>query len=200
MWTSATFPRQKLHMGAWTPTIFAFWHIITRKDTAMQPLRHGSSTLPGHLGFLLMGGKIFCSQMPYRTVQRELKSVNGGCPALEATKLLQGIIQTKSLYSWRKRKCFCTASLNLSHLLASLPSLEELTVTCCDSSRRSSLSSLSCLPSEEIPSLWSAITPYSRCITCPHTHSGPEERLKWCTWICLLEGCKEWKGAKTLWL
>lgn len=120
MWTSATFPRQKLHMGAWNPTIFAFWHIITRKDTAMQPLRQGSSTLPGHLGFFLMGGKFLCSQMPYRTVQRELKRITGGCPALEAMKLLQGIIQTKSLYSWRKRKCFCTASLNLSYLLASL--------------------------------------------------------------------------------
>jgi len=54
----------------------------------MQPLRQESSALPGHLGFFLMGGKFLCSQMSYRIVQREEKRVNGGCPVLEAMKVL----------------------------------------------------------------------------------------------------------------
>lgn len=61
MWTLATFPWQKFHMGAWNPTIFAFWHIITSKDIAVEPLRQESSTLLGHLGILRRGGKFLPS-------------------------------------------------------------------------------------------------------------------------------------------
>lgn len=171
MWTSAIFPRQKLHMGAWNPTIFAFWHIITRKDITMQPPRQGSSTLPGHLGFFLMGGKFFCSQMSYRIVEIELKRANEGCPALETIQLLQGIIQPKSLYSWRKQRWFCTASLNLSSTcFPFLHSLDELTIMCCHSSQSCFPSSLSLFPSELIPPLRFTITPYPRHITPKHAH------------------------------
>lgn len=115
MWTSAPFPRQKLHMGAWNPTMFAFWHIITRKDIAMEPLRQERSTLPGHLGFFLMGGKLLSSPKVLWDCTEGRKEGKSRMPCL-AMKLLQGITQTKSLYPWRKWRCFSTASLNPTHL------------------------------------------------------------------------------------
>lgn len=160
MWTSAPFPRQKLHMGAWNPTIFTFWHIITRKDIAMEPLRQERSTLPGHLGFFLMGGKFLSSPNVLWDCTEGRKEGKWRMPCL-AMKLLQGITQIKSLYPWRKWRCFCTASLNPTHLD------EPLAAVTLD--RAVPLSLFLIFPLSR-SALRFAIIPCPRHITPPHTY------------------------------
>lgn len=198
MWTSATFPRQKLHMGAWNPTIFAFWHIITRKDIAMQPPRQGSSTLPGHLGFFLMGRKIPLLPNVLQDCMEGSKEGKQGMACLRSNEAITRNHPTKkSLYSWRKRRCFCTASLNWSHPLASpfSPVLISSLLSALHKAVPLPLFLFFPLSRSRLFDLPLPLTPGT---SSPPPPTSPEERLCWRAWIRLLEGCKEcnkWEGC-----
>lgn len=197
MWTSATFPRQKLHMGAWNPTIFAFWHIITRKDIAMQPLRQGSSTLPGHLGFFLMGRKIPLLPNVLQDCREGSKEGKRGMACLRSNEAITRNHPTKKA---------CTLEES-GDVFALLPWTEVIHLL--PLSSQSWLAHYYLLFTKLFPflsfsfSLWADLDsdlplPLIPGTSPPPPLTSPEERLCWCARICLLEGCKEcnkWEGC-----
>lgn len=175
MWTSATFPRQKLHMGSWNPTIFAFWHIITRKDIAMQPLRQGSSTLPGHLGFFLMGRKIPLLPNVLQDCMEGSKEGKQGMACLTSNEAITRNHPTKKACTLEEREVFALLPwTEWSHPLAS-PFFPVLISSLLSALHKALPLPLFLFFPLSRSRLWFAITTYPRHIIPPTPHESWRE-------------------------